>query len=154
MSDSAASATPFIVLAFDFGTRRVGVASGDTLTRAARPLCTLEYSKPALLWPQIDTLLRDYTPRQLIVGLPYNVDGTETGMTPRVREFATELGQRSALPVALVDERHSSKEAERELAHARRSGMKTRRVTHADVDRIAAKVVLERWFSQPDMQVK
>lgn len=146
---AAASVIPRIILAFDFGTRRVGVASGDTMTRTARPLCTLEYSKPTLLWPQIERLLKDYSPHQLVVGLPYNADGTATFMTPLARDFATELGQRSGLPVALVDEGHSSKEAERELAYARRSGMKTRRVTHADVDRIAAKVVLDRWFSAP-----
>ena len=139
-----------VVLAFDYGTRRIGVASGNTLIRTAQALCTLECRQQQTPWPEIDKLLRDYLPAQLIVGLPYNDDGTPTGMTAPAQAFAAELAERSKLPVTLVDEGHSSREAERELAHLRRSGIKTRRVTHADVDRVAAKVVLERWFSQRD----
>jgi putative Holliday junction resolvase len=140
-----ASAVPIIVLAFDFGTRRIGVASGNTLTRMPQPLCTLEY-KQNLPWNEITQLLRDYLPQQLVVGLPYNTDDTPTALTPVVTTFADELALRSKLPVALVDERHSSQEAERELAYLRNTGLKTRRVTHADVDMLAAKVVLQRWL--------
>lgn len=137
---------PQIVLAFDYGTQRIGVAAGDTLTRTARPLCTIE-RRGAIPWNEFERLLKEYLPAQLLVGLPYNVDGTETALTPVVREFALELGTRAQLPVALVDERYSSREAEQELKAARRSGLKTRRVTHADVDRVAARLLLERWFA-------
>lgn len=142
------SSTPLIVLAFDYGTHRIGVASGNTLTRMPQALCTVECKQRQVPWHEIERLLRDYSPSQLIVGLPYNTDGTPTALTPVVQAFADELAARSRLPVALVDERHSSQEAERELAYARRSGLKTRRVTHADVDMVAAKIMLERWFSQ------
>jgi len=145
---STPSPTPTIVLAFDYGTHRIGVACGNTLTRMAQALCTLDCTQRQIPWSGIERLLHDYAPHQLVVGLPYNSDGTATGLTPLVQAFAAELATRSRLPVALVDERHSSQEAERELAHARRSGLKTRRVTHADVDKVAAKVVLERWLSQ------
>jgi putative Holliday junction resolvase len=141
----AVTAAPTIVLAFDFGTRRIGVASGNTLTRMPQPLCTLEY-KQNIPWDEIDQLLRDYLPQQLVVGLPYNTDDTPTVLTSVVKAFADELAVRSKLSVALVDERHSSQEAERELAYLRNTGLKTRRVTHADVDKLAAKVVLQRWF--------
>ena len=140
-----ANAAPIIVLAFDFGTRRIGIASGNTLTRMPQPLCTLEY-KQQLPWNEIDRLLRDYLPKQLVVGLPNNTDDTPTPLTPVVKAFADELAARSQLPVDLVDERHSSQEAERELAYLRNTGLKTRKVTHADVDKLAAKVVLQRWF--------
>ncbi|HEX2584424.1 MAG TPA: Holliday junction resolvase RuvX [Steroidobacteraceae bacterium] len=139
------NAAPLIVLAFDFGTRRIGVASGNTLTRMPQPLCTLEY-KQQLPWNEINQLLRDYLPKQLVVGLPYNTDDSPTPLTPVVKAFADELATRSNLPVELVDERNSSQEAERELAYLRNTGLKTRRVTHADVDKLAAKVVLQRWF--------
>jgi putative Holliday junction resolvase len=138
-----------IVLAFDYGTHRIGVASGNTMMRMAQALLTLECKQRQVPWTEIDRLLRDYAPGQLVVGLPHNTDGTATGLTPIVQAFAAELEVRSKLPLALVDERHSSQEAERQLAYARRSGLKTRRVTHADVDMVAAQVVLERWFSQP-----
>lgn len=140
-----ATAAPIIVLAFDFGTRRIGVATGNTITRMPQPLCTLEY-RQHLPWNDIDQLLRDYLPTQLVVGMPYNSDDTPTPLTPVVIAFADELATRSKLPVAFVDERHSSQEAERELAYLRNSGLKTRRITHADVDKLAAKVVLQRWF--------
>ncbi len=143
--NGATNAAPLIVLAFDFGTRRIGVASGNTITRMPQPLRTLEY-KQHFPWNEIDQLLRDYSPMQLVVGLPYNSDDTPTLLTSAVKAFADELAARSKLPVTLIDERHSSQEAERELAYLRNTGLKTRRVTHADVDMLAAKVVLQRWF--------
>ena len=144
----SAGATPLrIILAFDFGTRRIGVASGNTLSRVAQPLCTLECKQQQTPWPDIDKLIHDYLPSQLVVGLPYNDDGTPTGMTEPTQRFAQELATRTQLPVDLMDERHSSREAERELAWLRRSGIKTRRVRHDDVDKVAARVVLERWFA-------
>jgi len=144
---SNAPREPRLILAFDFGTRRIGVASGDTLTRTARPLVVLDVHG-AIPWPAIDRLVADYTPARLVVGLPYNMDGTETGMTGPAREFSEALAARVQLPVDLVDERLSSRDAEAELRAARASGLKRRRVTHADVDQVAAKVILERWFSE------
>jgi putative holliday junction resolvase len=141
------ASAPLVILAFDYGTRRIGVASGNTLSRTAQPLCTLECQSRQVPWAQIDKLIGDYLPGQLVVGVPYNDDGSPTGITPAVQAFATALAARSELAVTLVDEAHSSREAERELAAQRRSGVKTRRVTHADVDMTAAKVVLERWFA-------
>lgn len=140
-------AAPELILAFDYGTRRIGVASGDSLTRTARPLTVLEVHG-TLPWPEIDRLVADYTPKQLVVGLPYNMDGTDTGMTEPARRFSQALASRLHLPVHLVDERLSSREAEAELKDARASGRKRKRVTHADVDRVAAKVILERWFAE------
>ena len=136
-----------LVLAFDFGTRRIGVASGDTLTCAARPLTTLHYAG-ATPWAAVDRVLTDYSAQQLVVGVPYNMDGSETALTLPSLEFAAALAARTALPVALVDETLSSREAETELKTARAQGLKKRRVTHGDVDRIAAKVILQRWFDQ------
>ena len=140
---------PELILAFDYGTRRIGVAAGDTLTRTARPLTVIEV-RGAFPWTEIDRLVADYTPARLVVGLPYNMDGTETGMTAPARGFGQALETRLELPVHLVDERLSSRDAEAELKVARASGLKRKRVTHADVDRVAAKVILQRWLdSQP-----
>ncbi len=150
LSSTSPTSPLTIILAFDYGTRRIGVASGNTLSRMAQALCTLECKQQQIPWAAIDKLIADYLPGQLVVGLPYNDDGTPTGMTAPAQAFAAQLAERSKLPVALVDERHSSREAERELAYLRRSGLKARRVTHADVDKTAAKVVLERWFSNPN----
>lgn len=137
---------PQIIFAFDYGTRRIGIASGDTLTRTARPLATIESTSP---WDAIGKLIADYRPTQLVVGVPYNMDGTPTLLTDAAREFARALQKRYGLPACLIDERLSSREAEAELRHARASGLKRRRLTHADVDMTAAKIVLERWFQNP-----
>lgn len=142
------STAPQLILAFDYGTRRIGVASGDTLTRTARALTTLERSA-ALPWPAIAKLIEEFRPAQLVVGLPYNMDGTPTHLTETTRAFARELHSRHRIPVVLVDERLSSREAEGQLREARASGLKKRRLTHGDVDMAAAKVLLERWFQDP-----
>jgi putative Holliday junction resolvase len=122
---------PQVILAFDYGTKRIGVASGDTLTGTARALTTLESKNANIPWPAIDKLIREYQPAQLVVGLPWNME------------------TRYHKPVALVDERLSSREAEAQLRDARASGIKKRRNTHADVDMIAAKILLEQWLRNP-----
>lgn len=139
---------PQLLLAFDYGTRRIGVASGDTLTRTARPLKTLERAA-AVPWVAIDKLVAEYRPAQLIVGVPYNMDGTPTSLTEVTRQFARDLQARYGIQSQLIDERLSSREAEGELREARSLGHKTRRLTHADVDMTAARILLERWFQNP-----
>jgi putative Holliday junction resolvase len=140
---------PQVILAFDYGTKRIGVASGDTLTGTARAVTTLESKNETSLWSAIDKLMREYQPAQLVVGLPWNMDGTPTLLTDASRAFGAELQTRYHKPVALVDERLSSREAEAQLREARASGIKKRRNTHADVDMIAAKILLEQWLRNP-----
>jgi len=146
MAGEPAPPSPQLILAFDFGTRRIGVAAGDTLTRTARGISTLDCGR-GTPWAAIDKICADLQPAQLVVGLPLNMDGTPTALTPATRAFATELEQRYRRPVALVDERLSSREAEAELRGARAAGLKRGRTTHADVDMIAARILLERWFA-------
>lgn len=145
MGAGATPAAPQLILAFDYGTRRIGVASGDTLTRTARAVVTLPCTND-IPWPAIDRLVEDYRPRQFVVGLPYNMDGTPTLLTRASRRFGIELKSRYAQPVALVDERLSSREAAEQLRGARAQGLKRRRTMHEDVDKVAARVLLERWF--------
>jgi putative holliday junction resolvase len=142
------SAAPRIILAFDYGRRRIGVASGDTLSGGATPLGSVAVDSGAVRWDSIAALVRDYRPAVLVVGLPYNADGSESDSARRARHFAAELAQRYALPVELVDERYSSLEAEARLKGDRASGLRRRRVTKSDVDARAACVILERWFSE------
>jgi putative holliday junction resolvase len=142
------SARPKIVLAFDFGLRRIGVACGDTVSRSASALAAVPAESGEPRWPAIAALMRDWQPDMAVVGLPYNVDGSDSKMTTSARSFAQELARRYALEVALVDERYSSLEAEARLKSERESGMRRRRVAKADVDAAAACVILERWLSE------
>ncbi len=142
------SGAPRIVLAFDFGGRRIGVACGDTVSRTAAPLSAVPAGAAGPRWQGIEALLHEWQPALAVVGLPYNVDGSDSGMTSAAREFAAELARRFALPVVLVDERYSSREAEGRLKEARESGLRRRRVAKADVDAAAACIILERWFME------
>ena len=137
-----------LILAFDFGRRRIGVACGDTVSRAASPLGAVPSGPGGPQWSRIDAVMRDWRPTALVVGLPYNADGSESGSAAAARAFAAELGRRYGLPVELVDERYSSIEAEERLRSARASGMRKRRVTKDAVDAAAACVILERWLSE------
>jgi putative holliday junction resolvase len=139
---------PKIILAFDFGLRRIGVACGDTISRSASALQTVACGAAGPRWESIGSLLRDWQPDMAVVGLPYNIDGSESNMTGAARSFAAELTRRYGLEVALVDERYSSLEAEARLTAARESGLRRRRVAKSDVDAAAACIILERWFGE------
>ena len=133
-------------MAFDFGGRRIGMACGDTLSRTATPLAGIANGHSGPRWETLDSLMRDWQPASLVVGLPYNVDGSESAMSSAVRAFAARLAERYALPVSLTDERYSSLEAHGRLKSARDAGIRKRRLAKADIDAAAACVILERWF--------
>jgi putative Holliday junction resolvase len=139
---------PQLVLAFDFGRRRIGVACGDTLSRSASPLSGIPNTDAAPRWELIASLIREWQPALIVVGLPYNADGSESAMSRAARAFADTLALRYTLPVRLIDERYSSLEAETRLKSEREAGLRKRRVAKADVDAAAACVILERWFNE------
>lgn len=134
------------VLAFDFGLRRIGIATGDTLTGTAapRPAAAVRAGEPD--WDSIDRELHAFNPGRVIVGAPYNVDGTAGALLPHARRFADEIKRRFALPVSLIDERFSSLEAHEALKRRRAHGER-RRLRREDIDSVAAAVILERWLS-------
>jgi putative Holliday junction resolvase len=142
------SSRPKIVLAFDFGLRRIGVACGDTVSRSASPLETVPAGPNGPRWELIGSIVRNWQPDVAVVGLPYNVDGSDGEMTGAARSFAAELVRRYALEVDMVDERYSSLEAGARLQSARESGLRRRRVAKSDIDAAAACVILERWLTE------
>jgi putative Holliday junction resolvase len=137
---------PETVLAFDFGLKRIGIASGNSLTRSAAPRPAAVSGAAGPDWERIAREVRALGPARLVVGAPYNVDGTESAVTVAARAFARELGQRFQLPVHLVDERFSSLEATEALKRRRASGQRKHRVQREDIDSAAAAVILGRWF--------
>jgi putative Holliday junction resolvase len=147
----AAASAPRIILALDYGLRRIGLAAGDTLTGSARPQRALTVATQggpgAAELDAIGGVVRALAPSCLVVGCPYNVDGSPGALTTRAREFAAVLAQRFGLPVHLVDERYSSLEAVQELRTQRAGGGRRRRIEKTDVDSAAAAVILERWLA-------
>ncbi len=144
----ADGAAPQLILAFDYGRKRIGAACGDTASRTASPLSAVSSSAAGPSWQAIDALMRDWQPAMVVVGLPYNVDDSESTLTGAARRFARELAERYAVAVELIDERYSSLEAEARLKAARERGWRKRRVAKADVDATAACIILERWFTE------
>jgi putative Holliday junction resolvase len=139
--------SPYTVLAFDFGLKRIGLAAGDTLTHSAAPLPAIAVSSTGPDWSSIERNLRSLHPGCLVVGEPYNADGTAGKLTAAARGFASELRKRFGLPVNLVDERWSSLEANELLKARRSSGERRRRIRREDIDSAAAAVILRRWFA-------
>jgi len=99
------------VLAFDFGLKAIGVAVGQSITQSAEPLPPVMARNGKPDWPIIDQLISSWNVNRLVVGLPLNMDDTESDMSTRARQFAASLEARWELPVILVDERLSSREA-------------------------------------------
>ena len=125
------AARTFSFLAFDFGTRRVGVASGNTLLKSAAPLKTLAVEGDAR-FAAIGSLIREWQPDALVVGVPFHPDGAEHDNTRRARRFARQLHGRFGLPVHEVDERYTTTEALSDGA--------------ADADAAAAAIILNQYL--------
>jgi putative Holliday junction resolvase len=99
---------PMTILAFDYGTRRVGVAVGNTETRASQALKTISVTNADTLFKELENLLKEWQPDQIIVGLPTHPDGTEHEMTTKAKRFGNQLHGRFNVPVRWVDERYTS----------------------------------------------
>jgi putative Holliday junction resolvase len=134
-----------VLLAFDFGLRRIGIATANRHTRTASPLTTVRVEREPP-WADIDRIVEDWRPGQLVVGVPEG-DGA-AAVARAARAFAAALGARYGLPVATVDETLTSRAAESALADGRRSGYLRRRVERGKVDRIAACLIAEQWINE------
>ena len=133
------------ILAFDFGTKRIGVAVGNTLLRSANPLLTIDEEKTAARFAKIATLLAEWQPGALVVGLPCNDDGTPHQLTALCRRFANRLQGRFKFPVILVDERYTSHSASVQLSEQGIRGKKQKTL----IDQYAAQQILQAYFDEP-----
>ncbi|MEM8766418.1 MAG: Holliday junction resolvase RuvX [Pseudomonadota bacterium] len=128
------------VLAFDFGLKHIGVAVGQTLTRTATPLTTLTARDGKPNWPDVRELVNEWRPERLVVGLPLNMDDTESEMAERARRFAQQLEKQTGLAVTLADERLTTYASR---AERRNAGMKSSSGEHA----AAAALIAETWLN-------
>jgi putative Holliday junction resolvase len=123
-----------VILAFDFGLKHIGVATGQTITRSASPLTTLVAKNGKPNWRQVAELVRQWRPDQLIVGLPLNMDDSESEMSRKARTFAHKLHQQTGVEVCLMDERLTSFAA--------------RQISADDNHALAASLIAESWLGQ------
>lgn len=133
-------------LAFDFGTKRIGTAIGETQLQSAQPLGVIINTNGTPDWQAMDQLLEQWQPAHLVVGWPLTESGEEQSITSHVKGFIKRLEKRYALPVHKADERFSSMAAQQEIKRLRQSGQRKRKSIHADVDTLAAALILESWF--------
>ena len=130
------------LLAFDFGVKRIGVAIGNTLVRAARPLTTLESGSNAERFSAISALISEWCADALIVGRALHPDGAVSEMTTRCERFGRQLEGRFGLPVKFIDERYTSAMAE--------SALGTQKHNKTTVDAMAAAIILQAFFDEPE----
>jgi putative Holliday junction resolvase len=130
------------VLAFDFGEKRIGVATGETLLGSAHPLTVIRAESNDDRFAAIGKLIAEWQPVQLVVGLPTHADGTPHDTTRLAQKFAERLRRRFHLPVAFADERLTSLDAEERLRETGRDGRAARPL----LDAVAAQLILQTWF--------
>ena len=130
------------VLAFDFGEKRIGVAVGESLIGTARALTTISEDAVDIRFAAIERLAAQWQPARLVVGLPRSDDGREHALSARCRRFANQLHGRFGLPVALVDERYSSLEADAAL----KLDVTRWQARKAVLDAHAAQVILQSYL--------
>lgn len=136
--------TPRTILAFDFGLRRIGVAVGQDVTGSASPLGVVANRDGDVDIGAIDSLVREWRPTMLVVGMPSHADGSPSEMQVPVKAFIELLG-RYELDVDTIDERYTSIEAERVLKEARQSGTRGR-ISKEMIDSAAAVFIAERYL--------
>lgn len=137
-----------IVLGFDVGARRIGVAIGSALGNGARALAVVDVIEGAIDWAAIDRLDREWRPDGFVVGDPMTLEGGDQPIRAAAQAFARELLARYGRPVAMMDERSSSVEAAQRFAADRAQGRRRRRDAQA-LDAVAAAVIVERWLAAP-----
>lgn len=136
------------VLGFDVGSRRIGVAVGSAFGDGGRALDVVEVREGVPDWAALDRIRREWQPGGLVVGDPLTLDEGDQPARVRAHAFARQLRARYGVPVVLVDERSSSREAARQFASERASGRKRRRDAVA-LDAMAAAVIVGRWLTAP-----
>ena len=143
---------PTTLLGFDVGARRIGVAVGNTVSMSASELGVVDVHEGGPDWDRVDRWFREWRPDALVVGDPATLDGGEQPSRTRARAFARDLARRYGVPVQQVDERTSSIEAAQRFAAGRAAGARRRREA-AQLDALAAVVILERWLAEPDSRL-
>lgn len=132
-----------VVMCFDYGLRRIGIATGQRITRTATPLTSIPATDGVPDWERLGQLIAEWQPSQLVVGLPLNMDGSESDMSVRARKFANRLHGRFGLPIGHVDERLSTRETRIATGYRGLAGDQA-----GQLDAAAAALILERWLQE------
>ncbi len=132
-----------VLLGIDYGRARIGIASGQMITKTATPVGTVEACDGLPNWIDLDKVMKRWNPSDIIIGLPLDTKDLDTDITRDARKFALQIEERYKKPVHLINEAYSTREARWRL-----ESVKDKKVSHIKVDAIAACVILETWMSE------
>ena len=135
-----------VIMGFDYGTRKIGIAVGQLITKTANPIAIISARDGVPDWSEIEKLILEWQPAQFVIGLPLNMDETESEMSQRSLKFARRLTGRFNIPHHTIDERLTSREARslHESNSSTRRGPADR--SRDEIDDIAAQIILESWL--------
>ena len=135
-----------VIMGFDYGTRKIGIAVGQLITKTANPIAIISARDGVPDWSEIEKLILEWQPTQFVIGLPLNMDETESEMSQRSLKFARRLTGKFNIPHHTIDERLTSREARslHESHSSTRRGPADR--SRDEIDDIAAQIILESWL--------
>jgi len=131
-----------IVMAFDFGTKNIGIAIGQEITGSSQTFYTVKANQGEPEWTQLDKVVFDWNPKLFIVGDPLNFDGSESDMKEKSDKFSHQIQKKYKIPVKLVDERLTTKEARERI----KEGVDMSLRSSNDIHQVSAQIILESWF--------
>ncbi|RKG38030.1 Holliday junction resolvase RuvX [Acinetobacter rongchengensis] len=137
--------TPQLIMAFDFGTQKMGMAVGSSLIHSATPLALFPMKDGIPNWDHLLKIVKQHQPSLFLVGLPLNMDDSESELSTRARKFARRLRHQTNIETLMVDERLTTREARDELEHYQMQG----RAKNLAADSIAAALFIESWYRSP-----
>ncbi|WP_288498554.1 Holliday junction resolvase RuvX [uncultured Acinetobacter sp.] len=138
--------SPQLIIAFDFGTQKMGMAVGSSLIESATPLALFPMKDGIPNWYELLKIVKQHQPNLFLVGLPLNMDDSESELSTRARKFARRLRHQTNIETVMVDERLTTREARDELEHYQAQG----RAKKLAADSIAAALFIESWYRNPE----
>lgn len=136
---------PKLIMAFDFGTQKTGMAVGSSMIESATPLALFPMRDGIPNWDELLKIVKQHQPNLFLVGLPLNMDDSESELSARARKFARRLRHQTNIETWMVDERLTTREARDELDHYQAQG----RGKNISADSIAAALFIESWYRHP-----
>lgn len=138
--------SPQLIIAFDFGTQKMGMAVGSSLIESATPLALFPMKDGIPNWDELLKIVKQHQPNLFLVGLPLNMDDSESELSTRARKFARRIRHQTNIETLMVDERLTTREARDELEHYQAQG----RAKKLAADSIAAALFIESWYRNPE----
>ncbi|WP_151798008.1 Holliday junction resolvase RuvX [Acinetobacter bereziniae] len=138
--------SPQLIIAFDFGTQKMGMAVGSSLIESATPLALFPMKDGIPNWDELLKIVKQHQPNLFLVGLPLNMDDSESELSTRARKFARRIRHQTNIETLMVDERLTTREARDELKHYQAQG----RAKKLAADSIAAALFIESWYRNPE----